>query len=113
MIQEFLNGQEIGADVYIDLISGEVVSIFTNKKILMRAGETDKSVSFKDEKLFELVEKFVKESGFRGQIDIFDVDGEYYISEINPRFSGGHPHAYECGVNNIILIIKNLNGIEN
>ena len=31
MIQEFLNGQEIGADVYIDLISGEVVSIFTKK----------------------------------------------------------------------------------
>ena len=30
MIQEFLHGQEIGADVYIDMISGEVVSIFTN-----------------------------------------------------------------------------------
>ena len=29
MIQEFLDGQEIGADVYIDLLSGEVVSIFT------------------------------------------------------------------------------------
>ena len=27
MIQEYLDGQEIGADVYIDLISGEVVSI--------------------------------------------------------------------------------------
>jgi carbamoyl-phosphate synthase large subunit len=32
MIQEFLNGQEIGADVYIDMLSGEVVSIFTKKK---------------------------------------------------------------------------------
>ena len=31
MIQEFLCGQEIGADVYIDMISGEVVSIFTKK----------------------------------------------------------------------------------
>ena len=30
MIQEFLDGQEIGADVYIDMLSGEVVSIFTN-----------------------------------------------------------------------------------
>ena len=35
MIQEFLNGQEIGADVYIDIVSGEVVSIFTKKKIKM------------------------------------------------------------------------------
>ena len=54
MIQDFLNGQEIGADVYIDMISGEVVSIFTKKKIRMRAGETDKSVSFKDPILFNL-----------------------------------------------------------
>ena len=29
MIQEFLDGQEIGADVYIDMISHEVVSIFS------------------------------------------------------------------------------------
>lgn len=34
MIQEFLDGQEIGADVYIDMISGEVVSILRRKKLL-------------------------------------------------------------------------------
>ena len=38
MIQEFLDGQEIGADVYIDMISQEVVSIFTKKKLKMRSG---------------------------------------------------------------------------
>lgn len=115
MIQEYLDGQEIGADVYIDLISREVVSIFTKRKIVMRAGETDKSVSFKDEKLFEIIKKFVKEAGFRGQIDIdiFDVNGKYYISEVNPRFGGGYPHAYECGVNHMSLIYNNLNGKEN
>lgn len=115
MIQEYLNGQEIGADVYIDLISGEVVSIFTKKKIKMRAGETDKAVSFKDPKLFELIERFVKEAGFRGQIDIdiFDINGNYYISEVNPRFGGGYPHAYECGCDHIKMIINNLNGIRN
>ncbi len=115
MIQELMNGQEIGADVYIDLISNEIVSIFTKKKILMRAGETDKAVSFKDEKLFDLVKKFVKEFGFKGQIDIdiFDIDGEYYISEVNPRFGGGYPHAYEAGVNHMKLIINNLKGQKN
>lgn len=115
MIQEFLNGQEIGADVYIDLISGEVVSIFTKKKIKMRAGETDKSVSFKDPALFELIERFVNEAGYRGQIDIdiFDINGEYYISEVNPRFGGGYPHAYESGCDHMKLILNNLNGIEN
>lgn len=115
MIQEFLKGQEIGADVYIDMISKKVVSIFTKKKIVMRAGETDKAVSFKDPKLFALIQKFVEESGFTGQIDIdiFDIDGEYYISEVNPRFGGGYPHAYECGCNHMALIENNLKGLVN
>ncbi len=115
MIQEFLNGQEIGADVYIDLISGEVVSIFTKKKIKMRAGETDKAVSFKDSKLFTLIEKFVLEAGYRGQIDIdiFEINGDYYISEVNPRFGGGYPHAYESGCDHMKLILNNLKGIAN
>lgn len=115
MIQEFLNGQEIGADVYIDMVSGEVISIFTKKKIIMRAGETDKAVSFKEEKLFNLITAFAKKAGYRGQIDIdiFDINGEYYISEVNPRFGGGYPHAYECGVNHMELILNNLNGCVN
>jgi len=115
MVQEFLNGQEIGADVYIDLISGEVVSIFTKKKIKMRAGETDKAVSFKDPELFRLIEKFVLEAGYRGQIDIdiFDIDGTYYISEVNPRFGGGYPHAYESGCDHMKLIMNNLKGVAN
>lgn len=115
MIQQFLPGQEIGADCYIDMISGEVVSIFTKKKLLMRAGETDKSVSFKDDKLFDLLEQFIKESGFRGviDIDIFEIDGQYFISEVNPRFGGGYPHAYESGVDFMKLIMNNLNGNAN
>ena len=115
MIQEYLDGQEIGADVYIDMISREVVSIFTKKKIVMRAGETDKAVSFKDHKLFDLIQVFCKESGWLGQIDIdiFDVDGEYYISEVNPRFGGGYPHAHECGCDHMKMIVNNLNGISN
>ena len=115
MIQEFLDGQEIGADVYIDMVSHEVVSIFTKKKLKMRAGETDKAVSFKDEALFSLIERFVKEAGYNGQIDIdiFDVGGEYYISEVNPRFGGGYPHAYESGADHMKLIVNNLDGRAN
>ena len=112
MIQEFLDGQEIGADVYIDMISGQVVSIFTKKKLKMRAGETDKAVSFKDPVLFDLIERFMRESGFLWQvdIDIFDIDGEYYISEVNPRFGGGYPHAYEAGCDHMRYIINDLQG---
>ena len=68
-----------------------------------------------DDKLFDLVERFVTESGFRGQIDIdvFEKDGVYYISEVNPRFGGGYPHAYACGADHMALIRNNLAGIPN
>ena len=112
MIQEFMTGQEIGVDCYIDLISKEVVSIFTKKKLVMRAGETDKAISFYDEELMKQVEKFVLENGFTGQIDIdiFEKDGIYYFSEVNPRFGGGYPHAYVCGADHMTLIKNNLSG---
>ncbi len=115
IVQEYLQGQEIGADVYIDILSHEVVSIFTKKKLVMRAGETDKAVSFKDENLFRLIEKFVTEAGYCGQIDIdiFEVDGTYFISEVNPRFGGGYPHAYACGCDHMQLILNDLKGVAN
>ena len=115
MIQEFMDGQEYGADVYIDMISGKCTDIFIKKKIKMRAGETDKSVSVKDEKLFELIRKFAEDCGFRGMIDIdiFEIGDTYYISEVNPRFGGGYPHAYACGVNMPKAVITNLAGQEN
>jgi len=115
MIQEFMNGSEYGADVYIDMLSEEPVSIFIKEKLKMRAGETDKSVSVKDDKLFELIRTFVKKAGYKGiiDIDIFKIDDEYYISEVNPRFGGGFPHAYECGVNVPRMIINNILGYKN
>jgi len=112
MIQEFMDGIEYGADVYIDMISGEPVAIFTKEKIKMRAGETDKSISVKDDKLFDLIKNFVKKAGFKGiiDIDVFKVNNEYYISEVNPRFGGGYTHAYESEVNVPKMIVNNIKG---
>lgn len=115
MIQEFMDGKEYGADCYIDMISGETAAIFTKEKIKMRAGETDKSLSMKDSNLFELIDNFIRNIGFKGiiDIDIFEVDGEYYISEVNPRFGGGYPHGYEVGVNIPKMIVENVRGNKN
>lgn len=115
MIQEYMDGQEYGADVYIDMLSGKCTDIFVKKKIKMRAGETDKSVSYRNEALFSIIKDFVEECGFRGMIDIdiFDIGGTWYISEVNPRFGGGYPHAYACGVNMPAAVLRNLAGEEN
>ncbi len=115
LIQEHMKGQEIGADLYTDLISHEVVSVFTKRKLKMRAGETDKSVSFRDEKLFSLLADFAAAFGLRGanDIDLFEQDGNFYISEVNPRFGGGYIHAYAAGVDFPKFLMNNMNGIVN
>ena len=114
--QPFIDGTEYGVDVYFDLISGELVSVFMKKKIAMRAGETDKAVSVKSEKVLDEIKKLKNIKGLYGPIDV-DVfvtnDGEVFINEINPRFGGGHPHAYGCGVNFMKLILNNLEGRTN
>ncbi len=115
MIQEYMDGTEFGADVYVDMVSGKCTSIFVKKKIKMRAGETDKSVSVKDGELFCLIQEFVEKCGFCGMIDIdiFKIGDRYYISEVNPRFGGGYPHAHECGVNMPAQVVRNLTGQSN
>ena len=114
--QPFIKGREYGVDAYFDLISGELVSLFMKKKLAMRAGETDKAISIKSPEVLCEVQKIVNIKGLRGPIDIdvFVADnGEVFINEINPRFGGGHPHAYGCGVNFMQLILNNLKGIAN
>ncbi|MDR0649124.1 MAG: ATP-grasp domain-containing protein [Synergistaceae bacterium] len=115
IVQQFMDGLDLDADAYVDMQSGEVVSIFMKQKLLMRAGEADKAVSFYDEELFGILKKFIEESGFRGviDIDVFKVGGSFYISEVNPRFGGVYPHAYECGLDFPAFIVKNLSGFAN
>ena len=115
IIQEFLPGEPVDVDVYVDLISGEVVSMFAKKKLRMRAGTADKSVSFKDESLFALVADFVKRCGFRGTVDVdlFSTPQGWSILEVNPRFGGVYPHAYECGVDFPTLLLNNVEGRAN
>jgi len=115
IIQPFYRDREFGIDVYIDLISGELVDIFIKEKLLMRSGETDKSISIHNEKIERLIKDLINKTDFRGPIDIdcFEFEGEYYISEINPRFGGGYPHAYELGCDHMSYIANNLQGNKN
>lgn len=115
MIQEYMDEKEYGVDVYVDMHSHEMVSVFIKEKLLMRAGETDKSVSVKKKAMFELMKQFTSTLPFIGHIDVdvFEKRGKFYISEVNPRFGGGYPHAYECGVNFPKMILNNLRGSTN
>lgn len=115
IIQEFMVGIDLDADVYVDMISKKAVSMFSKKKIETRIGGANKTISFKDEKLFELIKKIVNIFEFNGTVDMdfFYKDGQYFLSEINPRFGGAYLHAYGAGVNFPKLIVNNISGIAN
>ena len=115
VIQEFMEGADLDADVYIDTISHRAVSIFTKRKLETKIGGANKTISFKDKRLFKTIKDIVSKFKFSGPIDMdfFYENGDYYLSEINPRFGGAYLHAFGCGVDFIKLIINNLNGIEN
>lgn len=115
IIQEYMNGLDLDADVYVDTISHKPVSIFTKRKIETKIGGANKTISFKDPKLFAFIEEIISHFEFNGPIDIdfFYKDGKYYMSEVNPRFGGAYLHAYGAGVDFIKLIVNNINKIEN
>ena len=116
--QELMAGEgcfDLDADVYVDTISHKPVAIFSKRKISTTIGGANKTISFKDDKLFAFAQEALSHFRFNGPIDadFFFKDGEYYLSEINPRFGGAYLHAYGAGVDFIKLIEKNLHGEEN
>ncbi|PKR85560.1 ATP-grasp domain-containing protein [Heyndrickxia camelliae] len=115
VIQPFISGEEYGIDGYIDFVSSQTTNLFCKRKLKMRAGETDKSISVLDEELSKLIAKVIQHLKPIGPIDIdcFKTDKGYLVSEINPRFGGGYPHAHEMGHNFVKNIINNLLGKPN
>jgi carbamoyl-phosphate synthase large subunit len=112
IIQEFMDAIDLDADVYVDIQSRQVVSAFSKRKISTTIGGANKTISFKDEELFSLIHKIADVLELYGpnDMDFFYKDGQYYLSEINPRFGGAYLHAYGAGIDFIKLIEQNLKG---
>ena len=112
IIQEFMDCEDMDADVYVDTITHVAVAVFCKKKIETRIGGASKTISFKDEKLFGFISEIVKAFKFNGPVDMdfFYKEGKYYLSEINPRFGGAYLHAYGAGVDFINMIENNVLG---
>lgn len=113
--QELMDCEDLDADIYVDTVSHKPVAVFSKKKISTTIGGANKTISFKDEKLFMFILDAFQHFHFNGPVDVdfFLRDGEYYLSEINPRFGGAYLHAYGAGVDFIKMIEKNLHGEAN
>ncbi|MBP3280625.1 MAG: ATP-grasp domain-containing protein [Butyrivibrio sp.] len=110
IIQELMTGKDMDADIYVDTVSHETVAVFSKKKISTTIGGANKTISFKDQALFDFVTNALKAFKFNGPLDmdLFYQDGQYFLSEINPRFGGAYLHAYGAGVDFISFIYNNV-----
>lgn len=99
LFQQNLDGQEFGLDVINDL-NGNYRTTIVKEKTAMRFGETDGAVTVENEELKELGKALSGILKHRGNldVDVFCVDGMYYVLEMNARFGGGYPFSHVAGV---------------
>lgn len=112
IIQEMMVSGDCDADVYIDCHSHQPVAAFSKRKLETKIGGASKTVSFKDERLFAFIREICKVLQFSGPVDMdfWYRDGEYLLSEVNPRFGGAYLHAFGAGVDFFKLIQRNIKG---
>jgi carbamoyl-phosphate synthase large subunit len=83
--------------------SGNLKCLVPRKRLEVRGGEVSKGVTKKDFLYDYLVERFNRFPGARGCITLqFFVNEELQDVkglEVNPRFGGGYPLAYDAGAN--------------
>jgi carbamoyl-phosphate synthase large subunit len=72
----------------------------------MRSGETDKAITINNHKLSNLTKQLASKLRHIGNLDcdFFELNGDFYLLEMNPRFGGGYPFSHEAGTN----YVKNL-----
>lgn len=132
--QEYLDGDEYTCGLLFD-IDGELVDSIIMKRKLDRCGTTVEAIIDNDDinnkEIQDVIDKFaieIKKSGYKviGSINLQlkgkkdkrekNMDGnnedkgndEYYIHEINPRFSGTTSLRVKVGYNDVSRILDNL-----
>jgi carbamoyl-phosphate synthase large subunit len=108
MVQEYIEGVEIGMDVFNDL-EGNFLHAAFREKLLMRAGETDKARSVYLPELEQLARAISAAFKHTGNMDvdiIWDKWGKLFCIDFNPRFGGGYPLTHLSGFNYLKYIFE-------
>ena len=112
MIQARIDGTEYGIDILNDL-AGDFVCATVKEKLLMRAGETDRSKIVKHARLQNLSEVIARTFRHIGNMDvdvIVDYDGNIYCIDFNARFGGGYPTTHAAGMNYLAALVDMAKG---
>jgi carbamoyl-phosphate synthase large subunit len=116
IIQEFIEGIEYTVDVLCDF-SGNIISIVPRERIEVRSGEVSKSKTVKDYNIINASKDVINKLNQQGTVIgpmtvqcIVDGSNSIYFIEINPRFGGGVPLAFEAGIDYGYYLLEMLNG---
>ena len=112
MLQELIQGDEFGLDVLNDL-DGRFVAVCVKRKLLMRAGETDKAQIVEDEELSALGRRISESLRHVGNLDcdiLRDAEGILYCIDFNPRFGGGYHATHVAGFNYLKALLDMTRG---
>lgn len=111
--QELLSGKEFGIDIIHDL-KGQYQAAYVKQKVSMRSGETDVGLTVNNAPFLDTIHTISSHSGHRGilSVDVFLVDGNVYLLEMNCRISGHYPISHLAGVNYPQMLVSWLQGKE-
>lgn len=107
VIQRFIEGNIITVDFVRDQ-QGTVVSL-PRKELIRTANGAGLSVKiFQDPKIHDLITKVAEDLNIVGcmNIEFIEKDGNYYLMDINPRFSAGIGFSYKAGYNFVLNHIR-------
>lgn len=114
LIQPLIEGDEFGIDILNDF-AGDFVKATTKRKLLMRAGETDRAEVIINPMLGSLAEKIGRSFRHNGNLDvdvIVDKDGQAFCLDFNARFGGGYPATHVSGMNYLACLFDYVRGRE-
>jgi carbamoyl-phosphate synthase large subunit len=102
VVQEKVQGEEITTDIFGDG-QGNMIAAVQRKRLKIRGGEVERGITVKYDRLIENSLRFTRHYKPLGAVNtqcFYDKEKEkaFYI-EINPRFGGGYPLAYNAGAN--------------
>jgi carbamoyl-phosphate synthase large subunit len=113
LCQEFITGQEITCDVYVDFTM-KVRCIVPRERLEVRFGEVSKSRVLKDAYIMNLVARLIetlKAGPGIITVQLFRTpEGKIKFTEINPRFGGGVPLSIQAGADFPRWILQEIQG---
>lgn len=113
ILEEYLDGYEHTLDILVDF-DGKVRCVVPRKRLEVRAGEVSKGMTVKDKGIIMAGKRVVEALKVAlGPITVqgfLTGDGSFKLTEINPRFGGGHPLAIAAGADYPRWIIEMMLG---